>query len=88
MTSLHCLHDFMGLWEGKKKIEGTLMTLQRMELGGGVGDRSLHSCKEFLDAFTFPSEEEMKAPVNKPIHPISVSSSQSLRQRKAMLKHQ
>lgn len=54
----------------------------------GVGDRSLHSCKEFLDAFTFPSEEEMKAPVNKPMHPLSVSSSQSLRQRKAMLKHQ
>lgn len=44
--------------------------------------------KVLLNVFAFPSEEEMKAYVNKPLHPILSIPVPSFRQRKAVLKHQ
>lgn len=58
--------------------------------GGKRGWREIEICtvvKGLLNVFALTSEEEMKAHVNKPFHPILASHSQALGQRKTVLKH-
>lgn len=87
-TSLYCLHE-RGNREGRHRkwraspynfTEGGKWEWRETEIRTVV--------KVLLNVFAFPSEEEMKAYVNKPLHPILSIPVPSFRQRQAVLKHQ
>lgn len=73
-TSLYWLHDYRGYGEGSsRREEGNGGHPYNSTEGGKWGWREIEICsvvKVLLNVFAFPSEEEMKAHVSEPFHPI------------------